>query len=270
MTVKKNKYNYAMYAISFFSLLCGGCIYLLFRSDSLLMFNWIEILHLKSFLFAVRESIASFNAPDFFKYALPDGLWSLSYVLFIDTLWLGSNKGWLYASFIPGIGFFSEILQYLGVLQGTFDFLDAIFYVSPYVIFYMIKYFFFKKKELMKKGKLAITFITILFFVFLALGSSDGKSSQTETAANYGPKVGDEVTITDNCIGAISEDAFNQLNKYAAAKDYVGAKQLLDKGLVRNIGAESKGKLIAVHFGSKEVRLYADQQIWWISTEFVR
>lgn len=144
MDKSKTSRKLKMYAMAVLSLFCGGCIYFLFRSESLLMFKWAESLQLKESILRIRLQFASFQAPDFFIYALPDGLWSLSYILFIEALWLGDKKSWIYASVVPAIGFLSEFFQLLGVIQGTFDKLDAIFYITPFIIFYGVKTLLFK------------------------------------------------------------------------------------------------------------------------------
>jgi hypothetical protein len=75
--------------------------------------------------------------PDIMVYSLPAGLWSASYVIFVDTL-IG-DRPWLVrlltASIIPLTGAASEVLQALGALQGTFDWADLLCYLLPLAVF---------------------------------------------------------------------------------------------------------------------------------------
>lgn len=135
-----------LYAMSVLSLICGGCIYLLFRSETLLMFKWAEALQLKTSILQIRQQLTPFQAPEIFIYALPDGLWSLSYILFIEAFWYGEKKSWIFASVVPAIGFLSELFQLLGLIQGTFDIWDAIFYIAPFIIFYGVKFYYLREK----------------------------------------------------------------------------------------------------------------------------
>lgn len=147
MDKTKNSQTLKLYATSVLSLFCGGCIYLLFRKETLLMFKWADSLQLTNNIHQIRQQFTSFQVPEIFIYALPDGLWSLSYVLFIEAFWFGEKKSWVLASVVPAIGFLSEILQFLGLIQGTFDIWDAIFYIAPFIIFYGIKRYYSRNKS---------------------------------------------------------------------------------------------------------------------------
>lgn len=133
--------------MSVLSLFCGGCIYLLFRSKTLLMFKWADSLRVKENILYIRQQFTSFQIPEIFIYTLPDGLWSLSYILFIEALWFGEKKSWIFASIVPTIGFLSELFQFWGLLQGTFDIWDAVFYITPFIIFYGVKLYYSKEKS---------------------------------------------------------------------------------------------------------------------------
>ena len=142
----KTNQTLKLYAMSAISLFCGGSIYLLFRSETLLMFKWADALQLKDCILQIRQQFTSFQAPEIIIYALPDGLWSLSYILFIEAFWFGEKKSWILASIIPAIGFLSELFQFCGLIQGTFDIWDAIFYISPFIIFSGVKLCYSRKK----------------------------------------------------------------------------------------------------------------------------
>ena len=147
MDKAKTTQTLKLYALSVLSLFCGGCIYLLFRSETLLMFKWADTLQLKENILQIRQQYTSFQTPEIFIYALPDGLWSLSYILFIEAFWYGEKKSWIFALIIPAIGILSEFFQFSGLIQGTFDIWDAIFYIVPFIIFYGAKICYSRKKS---------------------------------------------------------------------------------------------------------------------------
>ena len=64
------------------------------------------------------------------KYNLPDGLWLLSYLLLMESIW-GMQKGIKLIFDIPIIvfAFLMELFQYIGVFPGTGDILDLLFYM---------------------------------------------------------------------------------------------------------------------------------------------
>lgn len=113
----------------------GGCIYLLQRPASLLLFRVVEALGLTERLDTLRTDMAAW--PDFVVYNLPGALWSASYVLLADVLFRSFplSARLLWAAVIPALGLLSELLQFAGLCPGTPDVLDAICYVLPYIIY---------------------------------------------------------------------------------------------------------------------------------------
>jgi hypothetical protein len=130
-----------------FSLLLGSLIYLLFRSDSLLMFDWFDKLSILDTIRSIRMySIPlSHKLPDWFLFSLPDGLWVCSYVTLLLLLWSNriSSKNLVWIVLIPFIALFSELGQYLDLVKGTFDIMD----VTTYLIGFLIPLFVFSFKN---------------------------------------------------------------------------------------------------------------------------
>lgn len=77
--------------------------------------------------------------PDFVKYCLPDGLWTLSSILMLHAMLRDEPVGRriAFASVIPSIGIVSELMQGLGCLPGSFDIFDLACYSTP-ILFYII------------------------------------------------------------------------------------------------------------------------------------
>lgn len=114
--------------LAFLCLASGGFIYICFRPDSLIMFNWINNIGLSDAISALRNKI-SFHLPHWVIYALPDGLWVYSYVIFMSWIWkFDIRKGIVFILAIPIIGIVSEFAQQFGIIPGVFDWADLICY----------------------------------------------------------------------------------------------------------------------------------------------
>ncbi len=117
-------------------LIFGSFIYIIFRSEKLLMFRWFQFLNLNDFIQSMRSLKASLVFPAWFLYNLPDGLWIFSYVLISIEIWnrkiTFQNIFWI--SIIPLIAIISEILQFFNLLRGTFDVFDFLFYILGTII----------------------------------------------------------------------------------------------------------------------------------------
>ena len=126
-------------ALLFFAF--GGCIYIAFRSTSLRMFGWFDDLGLHEIIMSVRSFTSDIQLPEMIRYCIPDGLWTLSYILFMDAIWNPDLKRQiLFGSIIPIVGGISEVLQYFNVLSGTFDVVDISCYLVPFVLYLIIKF----------------------------------------------------------------------------------------------------------------------------------
>jgi hypothetical protein len=119
------KYNILYLIQSFIAIFIGGLIYIIYRTDSLLMFKWFYYLNLDQTIFFLK----SFSIPvnDLIKYSLPDALWIYSYIMAMLFLWKGAvnRKNILWILFIPLIGISTELLQIYG-FSGTFDVVDIL------------------------------------------------------------------------------------------------------------------------------------------------
>jgi hypothetical protein len=77
---------------------------------------------------------ADLSYVSFVRYNLPDGLWMLSLCLFLIAIWgnRSSVLAWLFLGLAMGVSL--EILQYFGIIAGTFDMVDILFYVIALVV----------------------------------------------------------------------------------------------------------------------------------------
>lgn len=120
-------------------LLMGGMTYLLFRPQTLLMFHVTDAIGLSAAINSMREGISS-QLPEFIIYSLPGALWAAAYILTTEYfLYRQSVKTRiLVAGIIPVIGAVSELLQFTGLLPGTFDVADLLCYLVPYLLYLSI------------------------------------------------------------------------------------------------------------------------------------
>lgn len=125
------------------TLIMGGMIYLLFRSNSLLMFKWLKKIYLFEEIECIRRETLNLVEyfPNWFLFSLPDGLWIFSYISLIFLIWDANlnQKTVFWASVIPCIAIISEFGQLFNWVHGTFDILDLSFYflgtITPFLIF---------------------------------------------------------------------------------------------------------------------------------------
>ena len=118
-------------------LVIGGGIYLLMRQPVMLMHKVASELGIGTLIDKGRMLVQGWQLPEWMIFSLPGALWSTAYILIIDAL-LSRSPSWrrfAVAAFIPLVGIVSELLQFVGLLPGTFDALDIIAYALPLLIY---------------------------------------------------------------------------------------------------------------------------------------
>lgn len=127
--------------LAFVTLFIGGMIYVVYRSKNLLMFSWFDALGISPMVEVVRMDYGDKSIYAWIKNSFPATLWLFSYLWVVDAIW-GEQKHWAYTAFIivlPVVAIISEVLQGLGIMPGTFDFLDVIGYLLAFILFLIIK-----------------------------------------------------------------------------------------------------------------------------------
>ena len=128
-------------AIGLVALTIGGLIYIRYRSESLLMFDWFQNLGLSDSIDDFRSNGEMPNMYGWIKYNLPAGLWLFAYMFVIDAVW-GKDKNRVSMYFLyvlPLLAVASEFMQFVGLLPATFDVMDLLSYVSAILLFLIIK-----------------------------------------------------------------------------------------------------------------------------------
>ena len=121
-------------------LACGCCIYLLFRSTSLNLYQWCAVLGLSDMIESMRCAVQEWNLPHFVRYSLPDGLYGAAYLMMVDAVWY-KEKGLVkifVLSIVPAITITSEVLQYWVLVKGTFDVYDLMCYTIPPLVYFIV------------------------------------------------------------------------------------------------------------------------------------
>lgn len=127
--------------LSMIFLLIGGLIYVAYRDQSLVMFNWFNIIGLSEPVDYLRGLVQGEGIYGWVKYSLPDGLWLFSYMFIIDAIWNGKRNAYstLFIWGLPIVALLSECLQYFGLCPGVFDWMDLASYVLAIVLYIIVK-----------------------------------------------------------------------------------------------------------------------------------
>jgi len=125
-------YTHRLYiCLSGIAIFSGGLIYILLRPSEHIFFGWIRLAGLDHLISPARSlsPLLGQLIPDWFIFSLPNGLWAFAYALLITIIWSGS-RSWLkyfWMASIPLLVLGFEILQYPGLIPGTFCIQDMVF-----------------------------------------------------------------------------------------------------------------------------------------------
>jgi hypothetical protein len=110
-------------------LIIGGIIYMIYRSEKLILFEWCTRIGFNEVISFLRQNF-SFQLPEWIKFNLPDALWLFSFTSLLIIIWKREvNKGSLFFILLPlFISFCWEFGQYAEIINGTFDIKDLLFY----------------------------------------------------------------------------------------------------------------------------------------------
>ena len=123
--------------IACLTLFLGGLIYLLTRSAGLIMFKWVEFLHLNGFLDALRKSFIWNNyLPNWVIFSLPGGLWMFACTSIIMIVWKNelNKQSLLWLLIMPILSILSEFTQLFHLINGTFDIIDVTIYLIGFLL----------------------------------------------------------------------------------------------------------------------------------------
>lgn len=124
-------------------LFAGGIIYIAYRPVNLYMFDWARMFGASNFIDYLRSQslLAQFNPPSWMVYSAPFAFWVVAYQCLIAHVWADSGEWashiWFWLAPLASIS--SEFLQLLGLIQGTFDWLDVSWLIASSLIGLFLK-----------------------------------------------------------------------------------------------------------------------------------
>lgn len=112
-------------------------IYVSSRSANLALYEWLGIDYYNSLFEYIRDYSVAL-AP-WVKFNLPDGLWLLSFLLFMDGIWGGDRRmKCVFCISIVTFAFILEFVQFIGYFPGTGDICDILAYIIAIMLFLII------------------------------------------------------------------------------------------------------------------------------------
>lgn len=105
----------------------GTSIYVLFRSQNLLVSSWFENVGFDELILTYRNQIDYTFFPSWVLTSLPDGLWVFAFTAWIILIWDG-RPPWYWLLSAPFFGIGSEIGQASSIVPGAYDQFDILFY----------------------------------------------------------------------------------------------------------------------------------------------
>jgi hypothetical protein len=114
--------------------LLGAAMYVAWRSQRLLVFEWLTWFGLSPSVATFRHALASYphQIPDAIMYSLPDALWVYAFTSVLVLIWMENlqskwARSWIALPTLLGVG--GEIGQKFGFIPGTFDWNDCAAYL---------------------------------------------------------------------------------------------------------------------------------------------
>ena len=109
------------------TMIVGGIVYILFRSDTLLMFRWFEFLKIDKIIYSLREYTFYYRKymPESVLFSLPDCLWVYSFTMFLSFYFKN-----ILLIMIPCIGSVLTEIGQLWFVPGTFDIMDVLYMLA--------------------------------------------------------------------------------------------------------------------------------------------
>jgi len=138
----KIRFTFLFFSLSF--LLLGFLCYFFLRESNLIINKFLDI-KFNNIFFSYDNLFLKF-----LKYNLPDGLWILSGILLIRSIWINDFKiSNIYVYIFIFLAILFEFFQLFNFIPGTFDFFD-IFIMILFAFIEQVCYNGFIKRRLLK------------------------------------------------------------------------------------------------------------------------
>lgn len=116
-----------------------------------------------------------------------------------------------------------------------------------------------KKQYTMKKHLLMI----LLGILFLSSCGNNGKL----------PNVGENCELSEECLSAVDEDSFNELNKVCARKDESRLNEMIYSGSVFVLKPFYEFRMVNIQYAKSKIHVkdsMGNEYEVWISNEFIK
>lgn len=135
----RHQYLNVTLGILFFAV--GSFIYLAFCPTDLLLYDWFGIDANATWILSLREMTTHWQVPQWVRWNLSDGLWLLSYLMIIDSIWNDDDSRYndIFGLSMLILAVLAEGLQAKGYIPGTGDWYDVFTYIISYTIYKSIK-----------------------------------------------------------------------------------------------------------------------------------
>lgn len=123
--------TYINVSLSLLTLLAGGFVYAVFRSDGAYMFHWFGNVGVADYIYNLRETLGSYSIYGWVRYNLPASLWLMAYLFATAAIWTNHKNNRVFHFFVwlmPFMALMTEVLQLLNIIPGTFDATDVLSY----------------------------------------------------------------------------------------------------------------------------------------------
>ena len=184
MTYNKTLLRYCVLGTS--SLVLGLIIYLLFRPNAYVSRMILSELPMKG-VFDCSDLCDS----SFLKFYFADFLWAFSLTCWLHAIFLPDISGsWICALIVLASGSLYELLQFLGIVNGTGDFIDVFMYATGGGLV-SVNILIGRRSKKMKRNRFIgglLAVLVICMFAFFALGS--GESTTTDQGSGKAEEKG--------------------------------------------------------------------------------
>lgn len=79
---------------------------------------------------------------------------------------------------------------------------------------------------------------------------------------------GDEVKLSEKCIGAVNEESYSKMSDYCSRRDETGLEIMQAAGLIDILYSGTTGTVTDMGFGKTKIRLASGRE-FWVASEFV-
>ena len=125
---------------SFGGMLMGGLLYIVSRSESLLMFRWFDMLGIQDEVRALRFWTHPYlnSLPHWVYFSLPQALWYFSGLLAFELIWgtdasiFQQRRAWICVFSVLALTL--EFGQFFDIVPGRFDLLDLALLLVAWVV----------------------------------------------------------------------------------------------------------------------------------------